>query len=405
MEQPRRMLILTADVGFGHRTAAEAIAAAARETYGDNCQIEVVNPLDDERTPAFLHDQQNDYDKLVRQMPDVYKFRYRISDAPVPIAILDSAFTVMLYRVVSDILKRVQPHVALTTYPFFMAPLSACFALQETCIPLLTVVTDLTHVHQVWFHDGADLCLVPSQETYEQALDYGLDPERVRVCGIPVHPEFSRQNREPADIRTELGWDANMTTVLVVGSKRVKNLMNVLNVLNHSGLPLQLILVAGGDEELYQQFQATEWHKPTHIYNFIDRMPVFMRAADLIVCKAGGLIVTEALASGLPLLIVDVTPGQEQGNAAYVVDHGAGELAETPLAALEVLFHWLDKDRSVLLEHTRVSRSLGRPDAAFTVSELAYRAAEEDCRQPSSRLLERIPRLQALLRAFDIPVT
>jgi UDP-N-acetylglucosamine:LPS N-acetylglucosamine transferase len=338
-------------------------------------------------------------------MPDVYKFRYRISDAPVPIAILDSAFTVMLYRIVSDILKRFQPDVSLTTYPFFMAPLSACFALQKSCIPLLTVVTDLTHVHQVWFHDGADMCLVPSQETYEQALDYGLDSERVRVCGIPIHPEFSRQDREPVEIRTELGWDVNLITALVVGSKRVKNLMNVLNVLNHSGLPLQLILVAGGDEELYQQFQATEWHKPTHIYNFIDRMPVFMRASDLIICKAGGLIVTEALASGLPLLIVDVTPGQEQGNADYIMEHGAGDLARTPLEALEVLFHWLDKERSVLLERTQVSRSLGRPKAAFTVADLAYRAAEDNCRHPSSRLLERIPRLQALLRAFDIPVS
>jgi len=395
VNQPRRILILTADVGFGHRTAAEAIAAAARESFGDRCLVEVVNPLDDDRTPAFLHDQQSDYDKLVRQMPDVYKLRYQFSDAAVPTAILDSAFTVMLYRVVFDIIKRVQPNVALTTYPFFMAPLSACFALQKTCIPLLTVVTDLTHVHQVWFHDGADLCLVPSQETYDQALDYGLDPERVRVCGIPVHPGFSRQDREPAEIRSELDWDVNMTTVLVVGSKRVKNLMSVLNVLNHSGLPLQMVLVAGGDEE---------WHKPTHIYNFIDRMPVFMRAADLIVCKAGGLIVTEALASGLPLLIVDVTPGQEQGNAAYVVDHGAGDLAETPLKALEVLFHWMDNDRRVLLECARVSCSLGRPRAAYTVADLAWQVADDDCRHPSSRLLERIPRLQALLRAFDIPI-
>jgi 1,2-diacylglycerol 3-beta-galactosyltransferase len=399
------MLILTADVGFGHRTAAEAIASAARETYGDGCLVEVVNPLDDDRTPAILHDQQSDYDKLVRQMPDVYKLRYRVSDAPVPIAILDSAFTVMLYRVVSDILKRFQPDVALTTYPFFMAPLSACFALQKSCVPLLTVVTDLTRVHQVWFHDGADLCLVPTQTTYKQALDYGLDPERVRVCGIPVNPEFTRQNRQAAEVRSELGWDPKLTTVLVVGSKRVKNLMSVLNVLNHSGLDLQLVLVAGGDEALYQQLQTTEWHKPAHIYNLIDRMPVFMRAADMIVCKAGGLIVTEALASGLPLLIVDVTPGQEQGNAAFVVEQGAGELAETPLAALEILFHWLDRERSVLAERARVSRSLGRPDAAFTVAELAWQAAEAECRHPSSRLLERIPRLQALLRAFDIPVT
>jgi 1,2-diacylglycerol 3-beta-galactosyltransferase len=44
-------------------------------------------------------------------------------------------------------------------------------------------------------------------------------------------------------------------------------------------------------------------------------MPTMMRAADAIICKAGGLTVTESLACGLPLLLTDVIPGQETGNA------------------------------------------------------------------------------------------
>jgi UDP-N-acetylglucosamine:LPS N-acetylglucosamine transferase len=74
---------------------------------------------------------------------------------------------------------------------------------------------------------------------------------------------------------------------------------------------LEFALVAGGDEELEQRWSAWAWHQPAHVYGYVNDMPSLMLAADLIVCKAGGLIVSEALAAGLPLLLVEVIPGME----------------------------------------------------------------------------------------------
>ena len=62
----KRILILTADYGYGHRSAANAIAAALQEMYGEDCSVEIVNPMDDPRAPAVLRDGVNVYDKLVR---------------------------------------------------------------------------------------------------------------------------------------------------------------------------------------------------------------------------------------------------------------------------------------------------------------------------------------------------
>jgi hypothetical protein len=84
MSDQKRVLILTADIGFGHRSAAKAVKAALQETYGERCRVEIVNPLDDERTPAMLRDSQTDYDRMVREMPDLYKLRYQISGSPIP---------------------------------------------------------------------------------------------------------------------------------------------------------------------------------------------------------------------------------------------------------------------------------------------------------------------------------
>jgi 1,2-diacylglycerol 3-beta-galactosyltransferase len=405
MDEKVRILVLTADVGFGHRSAANAVAAALRDLYGEGCQVDVVNPLDDKRAPAILRDTQTDYDKMVRQMPDVYKLQYQFSDAPVPVAVLDSAFTVMLVGVIRSLIKRYDPHVVLTTHSMFMAPLNAYITLRRLNIPFLTVVTDLTQVHRLWFNEGADLVLVPTPEVFEQAIAARLPEERIRITGIPVNPEIARQARPPSEIRAELGWEPEVTTALVVGSKRVKNLTSFLHVINHSNLPLQLILVAGGDDELYAQFEATEWHLPAHCYNFVERMPAFLRASDLVISKAGGLIVTETLACGLPMLIVDVTPGQEFGNAAYVVNNGAGELVEDPVDALETLCHWLARDGELLSQRARMSASLGRPRSAYAIAELAWAAAAHGRLVPNSRLVEWIPRIRELLHTFDITIS
>jgi 1,2-diacylglycerol 3-beta-galactosyltransferase len=58
----KRILILTADYGYGHRSAANAIAEALQETHAQESQVDIVNPLVDPRAPAFFRENQNDYD-------------------------------------------------------------------------------------------------------------------------------------------------------------------------------------------------------------------------------------------------------------------------------------------------------------------------------------------------------
>lgn len=79
----KHILILTADYGYGHRSAANAIADALQETHGDYCSVEIVNPMDDPSVPVFLRDGENGYDKIVRAAPDLYKLGYDIGDTRV----------------------------------------------------------------------------------------------------------------------------------------------------------------------------------------------------------------------------------------------------------------------------------------------------------------------------------
>ncbi|MGC9520541.1 MAG: glycosyltransferase [Anaerolineae bacterium] len=149
----------------------------------------------------------------------------------------------------------------------------------------------------------------------------------------------------------------------------------MLRALNHARLPIQLVLVAGGDDELYDRFQAQTWHLPAQIYNFVEEMARFLIASDVIMSKAGGLIVSESLAAGLPMVLVNVLPGQEVGNAEHVVEGGAGVIAKDPISALETLWHWLDEDGKELRQRARAAEELGKPRAAEDVAQLALEAA------------------------------
>lgn len=375
MASTKRILILIADAGFGHRSAAKATAAALLELHPADCAVEIVNPMQDERVPAVLRRSGADYDWVVREIPRLYQLGYEAADSVPSSVMVHGTMAAMLFGVMGDVIGRYQPDAIVSLYPLYQAPLAVVFALSQRDTPLLTVVTDHAPVHRTWFHKAADLCLVSIPAVRDQAIECGLSPDKVKVTGIPVHPSLIHEVREPAAIRAELGWPPDLTTVLAVGSKRVKNLPGILRALNHSGLPLQLIVVAGGDDALYQQLRDAEWHVPAHIYNFVENMPTLMHAADCIVCKAGGLIVTESLACGLPILLTDLIEGQESGNARYVVDGGAGELAHDPLEGLEAISHWLAGGGELLAQRARNASRLGYPRAAYDVAELAWAAA------------------------------
>jgi 1,2-diacylglycerol 3-beta-galactosyltransferase len=374
----KQILILTADYGYGHRSAAKAIAEALQETHGEDCKVEIVNPLDDPRAPAFFRENQHDYDKMVREMPELYKLGYQVSESRLVGDLIKSTYTLSLFNVLRAIIRQKQPDVIVCTYLFYQGILSAVFASEKQHIPLLTVVTDLETVQSLWFHPVADLCLVPTKTVYDLAIAAGLPPEKVKITGIPVRPELMKGNQDQASLRQSLGWRPDLFTILAVGSKRIEHLYDALRVLNHSGLPLQLVVVAGGDDELYQRFQETEWHVETHCYNFVAEMGTFMRAADCILSKAGGLIVSEALACGLPMILVDVIPGQETGNANHVVSGNAGVLARDPIEVLETMCHWLEADWRLYRQQAQNARRIGYPRAAYDVAELVWAAGSPD---------------------------
>jgi 1,2-diacylglycerol 3-beta-galactosyltransferase len=134
-------------------------------------------------------------------------------------------------------------------------------------------------------------------------------------------------------------------------------------------LSAALIIIAGRNQTLKERLEARRWPIPTQIYGFVREMPDFMRAADILVTKAGPGTISEAFNAGLPIVLYSRLPGQEDGNVIYAVSEGAGVWAPSADLVLAAARNWVMHP-----EHRQMasaaSRRLARPDAARQIARI-----------------------------------
>lgn len=390
----KKILILTADAGFGHRSAANAVAEALLEQQDTEIEVKIRNLLDDPATPALLRNTQTDYDKLIRGSPKLYEFGYESSDKPIPTQLAQIGLSAMLFKSFSNEMQEFHPDLIVNTYPLYHSPAQSWYLINEASwtseeimkflpqsaiskysfqgrhIPFITVITDLVSVHLLWMSLLPDAYCVATEQMRDQVLKIGLSPNKVFCTGIPVKLVFASETRSKVELRNNFGWAPEKTTALAIGSKRVTNLMEKLNVINHSGFDLQLIMAAGGDEKLYQTMINTQWNIPVRIYNFTKELPLMMLASDFVVTKAGGLVTSEALAAGLPIILIDVLPGQEEGNAFFIEEYGAGTVVSDPVKMMKALSDWLQNDQTGLKAAAANAKMIGKPDSSKQITRL-----------------------------------
>ena len=137
---------------------------------------------------------------------------------------------------------------------------------------------------------------------------------------------------------------------------------------------VQMVVVAGRNEALRASLAAAAEgaRVPTRVLGFTREMHEWMALASLVVTKPGGLTTSEALASGLPMVVANPIPGQETRNATMLYEEGAALSGENPYT-VGARVAGLLREPARLARMAKAARSLGRPDAALTIAD-AWRA-------------------------------
>ncbi|MCX6067901.1 MAG: glycosyltransferase [Chloroflexi bacterium] len=358
------ILFLFSDTGGGHRSATEAIIEALELEYGDTFSCEMVDIFKD-YAPRPLNRMPDWYPYMVKA-PQLWGASFHITDGRPQARAITGTIWPVAARTARRIIRNHPSDLVVTVHPLAVSWILK--ALGKNRPPFITVVTDMVTTHALWFDKRSDAILVPTDIARQKAIQYGMPPEVVKVVGQPVARKYCIPGGDKSALREKLGWPKDKFIVLAVGGgEGMGPLGQTARAIAESGLDVALVVVAGRNERLKASLEKHHWQIPALIYGFTKEMPDFMRAADVLVTKAGPGTIAEAFNAHLPIILFAKLPGQEDGNVTYSVEVGAGVWAPTPQRVVSALRRWVnapaERDKVVA-----ACQHAARPDSSLEIA-------------------------------------
>ncbi len=333
----KRILLLISDTGGGHRSACNAITAALDQTsFGPHGQaLHLEHRIEDVASHCSFPLSQLGpaYSAALRFAPPLYGAMYHATNGKRRFRSVIRFCEPLYRRRLRDLFTSYKPDVIVSVHPLLNhAALRARADAGMLDVPVVTVITDLGRVHEGWLVPEVDAVVVPAREVYQRARERGIPSERIYHLGHPVHPKFEDVTETKQQIRIALGLPAEKTiALLMAGGEGGGKLLPTTLALAKSKLPLHLVVVTGRNTSLRTKLNelAPTLATPMTVLGYCDNMPELMRAADLLVTKAGPGTIAEASLAEVPVVVYDFIPGQERGNLKYVETNGIGVVALT----------------------------------------------------------------------------
>ncbi len=365
----KKVLILSASVGAGHVSAANAIEKQlinqkAAEEIKNIDVLEYTNPL-------FRRLYGKAYIEMVNKMPEVLGWMYDSLDKPWENEKRRLALDRLNTQPFIKLIKKEKPDIAICTHFLPAEIISWLRAKGKIDTKQAIVVTDFD-AHAMWLMHNYEHYFVALDETRVHLEKVGIRPETISVTGIPIDPVFAEE-KDKSEMRAKHGLENNKLTIIVsAGGFGVGNIELLLEALSELKTPSQIIAICGRNEKLKAKIDKLALKKLNNNrvrflpIGYTKQMDELMSASDLIVGKPGGLTTSEALAKGLIFVIVNPIPGQEERNSDHLLEKGCAIKCNT----LPTLSYKIDKlvaDKERLKAIKRNIKNLATPRSAGAV--------------------------------------
>ncbi len=357
--------IIHATAGEGHRKIALAIEAAFKEQNRDDLEIRQLNALDYVDS-TFQKTYAPIYYWAVRHAAAVWGASYEI---------LDWQWLYNLLRPIRSLtnshhakkllaaIARHQPDIVISTH--FLPPEILGRAKLKGLIKskLWTVITDF-YPHTFWVNPGTDIYWVMTHETKDELIHRHVPSEKIAAGGIPILKDFFPTEKK-AEFREKYGFSKDRFTVLLTsGSFGLGPQEAILENLKSFADKIQCFVVCANNKELKSILDAKTYPFPVKTFGFVDFMPELMEASDLMIAKSGGSTTSEALAKGVPMVIMSPIPGQETRNANLLKKRNASYFLKRPEEIKTILQSIFDNPQEFARKKIAVE-TLAQPNAAF----------------------------------------
>ncbi len=336
MSGKKRILIITAAFGEGHNSAARNLALAFQKL---GMEARVADPclLSAPHSTAVI---QWGYRLVTTHFPKIWENIYRATDQcdfSVPSMPLMRRPESYLQTLVNEY----QPDAIVSTYPIYPYFLERHFQETGKRLPVFTVVTDSIEINASWLRAPTDYFLVTDRVTVDAMSSWGIPENKIISTGFPVNPMFTSLTPVSDD------EPHKPFRVLYFPTAKKPFVRRHARALLNASPDVHLTIVLGKNfRSLYSRAAEIKAEYPNRVrlLGWTKKVPQLLNKHHLVVGKAGGATVHEAIAAQCPMLIHHLVPGQEEGNLQLLQHLHAGDLAEDPKDLTQAVFNLLAND-------------------------------------------------------------
>ncbi len=317
---PRVLLMYISKVS-GHRQSAAAIQKSLK-ALDPTCEVLSINGFS-HAYPLMEKIINTAYMGVIKRAPQIWEYLYDNPDVIKASQNLKQKIHTSSHKKLKPLIDEFKPDAVICTQAFPCGMVADYKLAHGLDFKVIGVLTDFAP-HLYWLHKGVDCYIVPSEESKERYVKEGIAPAMIKVLGIPIRAQFAQQ-LDKEFIYRKLGLDPRIPTVLVMGGGQglgpIKAAVKSMLFLDR---PLQIIAIAGTNVKLARWLRKIQRKTTKKIifYDYAENVDELMEAATLIVTKPGGMTTSECLVKGLPMIIVDPIPGQEERNSQFLVKNG-----------------------------------------------------------------------------------
>jgi len=385
----KRILILTAGFGDGHNAAAHNLRAAIEHTT-DDAKVEVLD-LFESSYGALNTFAKQAYLGIVRYAPVLWSGVFSVFDSP---ALFKQQMKGMgkLRERLAAVLHDTEPDCVVSTYPVYGHLIDEIYKDHaERPFRFITVVTDSISVCSAWFRAPSDIFIAANKPTAKVIVDGGVPKHQVLPLGFPVSPQFALEEAMPLDPPLK---DAHRKLLFIINTGKTKAGRSIDELLEIKDL--QLTITVGRDAQLKAKLaeRTREHSERVKILGWTNQMPKLLMSHHLVVGKAGGAVVQEAMAAKCPMIVNQVIPGQEEGNAKLIEELGVGAVAGKRKEVAGLVEEAFAHKAKLWQEWRNNLEQVSRPDAALRIAELILTECDHGSHAPRrTKLFENLPSL------------
>lgn len=299
------ILILTAKYGMGHYSASISLK---QELEKEDTNVEIVDFFEIV-FPILKNVFYGMFNILVSKCGSIYNFFYKFT-ANTNV----TPFKTLARKRVEKLIEDRNPDIIISTFPVCSSYISDYKKNKETDIKLYTYITDV-NANKEWITDETDTYFVGSRETEKQLQNFDISKEKIKIVGIPVKEEFKIQ---------EINKEKNEIVIMGGGLGIVPGIDNILNELLEKEDNYHITLITGKNKKIYKKYYNK--HENLTVLGYTEDVYKYMKKANLVITKPGGITLFEAIYSKTPIYVIHPFLSQEIGNATFIETYEIGEV-------------------------------------------------------------------------------